>query len=292
MVDPITLTLIAIGAIITATAGGVGAGCYMATSSLTCAEGSPHLQGCAANATSRVAASWKVIDTTNTEATISVTTGVDRTNEWAQDVEAITSSSWAAFTLDTIGGVEWLLGAPPSFDGPHPRSTTNRYATTYNVLKSERDSLQISCPPGAVWQWTLDVRSCAESEPTEVGTRHLRCSTNRAEPPCCIPGFDANPTNPTAGCLQLEGASMRLGGAYCTSFKDVDSKSTTLPPAVSSLVQETAADARHRVASAGGAPVLGGLLGLGVGMLAARVVVRPVGAAEADALSSRSVVLV
>jgi len=121
MVEPITLTLIAIGAIISATAGGVGAGCFMATSSLTCAEGSPHLQGCAANATSRVAASWKVIDTTNTEATISVTTGVDRTNEWAQDVEAITSSSWAAFTLDTIGGVEWLLGAPPSFDGPHPR---------------------------------------------------------------------------------------------------------------------------------------------------------------------------
>lgn len=88
---------------------------------------------------------------------------------------------------------------------------------------------------------------------------------------------------------------MRLGGAYCSSFKNVESKSTSLPSAqrLSSLVQETAATARHRAlaGTAGGAPVLGGLLGLGVGMLVARVVVRAPAAADAS-WSSRSMALV
>lgn len=272
----------ALATLVATTAGGVATGCYLSTGSLTCqGDGALGLGTCGLNATDRVGARWAVVDTTNTDSRVTVITGIERSHEWEKSVDSITSSAWSAFTLDLLGGVAWVLGGGGvGPDGPHPRSMTNRYATTYELLREEQDSIEIECPPGAVWQWVLRVERCAEPEAVEVGTRHLRCSPNRATPPCCVPGYDAEPTDPAAGCLTHladDGAeqSMRLGGEYCAAVaRDVPSKAalrTEEPPAAQRRAARS--DARART------PLLGGVGGLALGLLLAPVVARRMGRA-------------
>jgi len=286
--------------IVAAAIGGVGVGCYTATGSALC-ERKPIEPRCPylENATDVVEASWHPVDSASVSQTVTLRANKQRSREWASSVERITTSPAATFVLDALGGVAWYLTQSPGVglavaSAPQKQS---RFAASYVLLTSEADALEVTCPPGVVWQWQLQVTkadSCGVAE--QVGTNNVRCSPNANTPPCCLPGYERAPSDPHAGgCLpdpdNLE-LETRLSSALCGRAEAAKEDGTgpllsrAEPPA--RLVQplhlkprhaggrerhvmaDSAAERQSGRLPAGASATAGGAVGVGLFLLVAR----------------------
>lgn len=134
-------------------------------------------------------------------------------------IQSTTSSPSARFTLDLLGGAAWfatrVTGMPLSIP-----QTRESFTANYQLMTEDSDSLSFVCPPGIVWQWTLEVSRCGE-EPSAVGTRNVRCTRNMEQPPCCMPGYEVSPADPYGGgCMKThEGLDTRLHSPPCFDAK-------------------------------------------------------------------------
>jgi len=222
MIDGGIITIPLAIALVTLAAGaGAGAACLHATGSPFCKVLAipvevPQFDAC--NGTEdRVFAKWHATQSTNTEATITLTASSGHSQRFQRSVESMTASPSARFALDVLGGVAWYVTRSTGISavlGQHSEHAT--MITSYDLLTQESDSLTITCPSGVVWQWILQVDRCGE-EPSAVGTRNVRCTRNLGTPPCCLPGYEKDPDKPHyGGCVKTaEGELTRLKSAMC-----------------------------------------------------------------------------
>lgn len=135
----------------------------------------------------------------------------------------MTTSPLARFTTDFLGGAAWFVtrmtGLPVTSIARTP-ARHDTLSTTYELMTQESDSLSVTCPPGIVWQWTLEVSKCGQA-PTAVGTRNVRCTPNIEQPPCCLPGYEVSPQDPFGGgCVKTRtGLDTRLKSPPCMATK-------------------------------------------------------------------------
>lgn len=126
------------------------------------------------------------------------------------------------FTLDVMGGAAWFVERVTGVS-VHPPHASPRpsISTSYELMTEESDTLTVTCPPGLVWQWTLEVSRCGQA-PTAVGTRNARCTPNVEQPPCCVPGFEADPRRPfDGGCVKThDGVGTQLKSPPCEQVRD------------------------------------------------------------------------
>jgi len=224
----ITIPLLAAVAMAVAGAvGGVGAGCYAATGDFMCHPGEQGQAGIVLTSSfnpcngteDRVLASWRPTSSASQDAAVTIRGSRAHTAEWARAVEEITSSGSARFTFDAVlGGAAWFVTRMTglSLDLGRPPERHSTLNARYELMTQESDSLSVTCPPGVVWQWTLEVSRCGEA-PTAVGTRNVRCTPNIEQPPCCMPGYEVSPHDPHAGgCVKThDGVDTRLRSPPC-----------------------------------------------------------------------------
>jgi len=214
--------------------GGAGAGCYATTGNVLCMKDGdfPFSPFDPCNGTEdRVFASWRPIQSASTDITVSLRAAHTHSKAWASGVESVTTSPTARFILDAVGGAAWFVsrstGLPMPLTLPRAPEKRSTFSTTYELMTEEQDSLTVTCPPGIVWQWTLEVNRCGEAA-SAVGTKNVRCTPNVEEPPCCLPGYEVTPIDPFhGGCMKAhDGVPTRLRSAPCELLKVKDPHGT------------------------------------------------------------------
>mmetsp|Transcript_50925 Transcript_50925/g.65213 ORF Transcript_50925/g.65213 Transcript_50925/m.65213 type:complete len:266 (-) Transcript_50925:140-937(-) len=112
---------------------------------------------------------------------------VDDTNTWGQSV---TNSMSAKFGVMNIFG----LSAEVDTQTTQTVSSTNKDVFT----TTDTTTFQYSFDAGYVWQWfwnTVDTDGNSTSK-----TNYLATTAGAYAPPCCIPGYFTDVTNPTGSC--------------------------------------------------------------------------------------------
>lgn len=219
-----TITVAVLGAL-----GGAAGGCYATTGDWLCRADDPKdfplSQFDPCNGTEdRVFASWRPTQSSSQAATVTIKASHSHSRSWTRTVEEATASSSARFTLDVVGGAAWFVSRMAGVPAIHVGTIEPKrhsLSATYDLMTQESDALMVTCPPGIVWQWTLEVSRCGEAT-TAVGTRNVRCTPNVQQPPCCMPGFEAVPENPfSGGCLKTrDNIETRLRSPACDFAKE------------------------------------------------------------------------
>jgi len=224
--------MLGVAAAVMGALGGAGAGCYATTGDWMCRADNPDDFPLAAfdpcNGTEdRVYGAWRPTQSSSADVTITIRASHSHSKGFSKSVDELTTSAAARFTFDVLGGAAWFVTRTTglSVNFGHAPSDRKSFSQSYELMTQESDSLSVKCPPGIVWQWTLEVSRCGMG-PTAVGTRNVRCTPNIEQPPCCMPGYETNPRDPfSGGCVKASsGVDTRLQSPPCalpTSGADV-----------------------------------------------------------------------
>lgn len=136
---------------------------------------------------------WHQIQSSPYEQSVSFQEGVTRSHtvtasgEWGAKVTSTTKAGFSAFG---VKGSETISGEISA-------SLSIGYSSTFSMSSVETHTFDF--PAGVVWQWMFDVQDgCG---PTSVSGHDLELTPNSLVPPCCLPGFFANITEPLGQCI-------------------------------------------------------------------------------------------
>jgi len=169
----------------------------------------------------KVSGAWKFQRSSSLEASFTYTVGVTKTkeqassNSWSSSVESSMSHGWSVEASVSVGwGAEELIQSGQRFvsgeatvtvggHGEYSSSKSSTNEATTEVRKALEQSTETSMswtlPPGAMWQWMYTVKDDCGSAPIKVN--HVVVTANKGEPPCCLPGYNRDPTRPHGPCI-------------------------------------------------------------------------------------------
>merc|ERR1719473_958761 len=163
---------------------------------------------------SKVSGAWRFAKSSSVEAEFTYTVGVTKTEEqaksstWSKTVENSMEHGWsvevATGTDIGLGGVgEISVEATVGFHGSYSSTNSRTSEQTNEVRNALEQSKEISMtytlPSGAMWQWEYTATDECGSAPIKVN--HVMVTKNIGEPPCCIPGYFADPTAAHGACV-------------------------------------------------------------------------------------------
>lgn len=139
-----------------------------------------------------VSGSWVSISSSSGDQSVTYQEGITRSHTVSD------SSTWGASVTVTASAGFDFFGAETSISvaGTVSNSVSHAYSSTFSMSSTTTHSYQFKA--GVVWQWKFAVKAgCG----TSTASGHdLALTTNLINPPCCLPGMFADPTNPTGAC--------------------------------------------------------------------------------------------
>merc|ERR1719192_1110649 len=102
----------------------------------------------------------------------------------------VTQSASAGIEVEGIGS------ASQSIESSTAYSLAQSHTSSFS--KTKTTSWTWKAPPGVIWQWEFDVDDdCGQAT---VLTPDVVVTSSMSSPPCCLPGYFADPTKPTGAC--------------------------------------------------------------------------------------------
>jgi len=177
--------------------------------------------------TPKVTGAWKFQRSSSLEAEFTYTVGVTKTKSqarsstWSESVMSSMSHGWSVSASVSVGwGAEELLQSGEHFvsgsasvtvggHGEYSSSKSSTNAATTEVsqalTQSKSTTMSWQLPPGAMWQWMYTVKDDCGTAPIKVN--HVVVTANKGEPPCCLPGYNRNPSRPHGPCINWDGTA-------------------------------------------------------------------------------------
>jgi hypothetical protein len=182
----------------------------------------------------KVSGKWVFAKSSSVESqftyTVGVTTseGTTTNKAWSSSVEDSMTRGWSAGVevcagagsdgtgcgedlVQVIPGASHTTTMTAGASGESSSSSVTSQESSREVAEtladSKEKSMTYSLPPGAMWQWEYSVTDACtvsrRSSPVMIKVDHLAVTENAEAPPCCIPGYFADPAKPHGACVKI-----------------------------------------------------------------------------------------
>ena len=141
-----------------------------------------------------VQGSWVARATSTGKQTVSVQTGITRSHEVSD------TSDWGGSVTTTASAGFKFFGTDASVEvsGTASHSISHSYSSTFSESSSTTYTADMDA--GVVWQWAFDIDDgCGSTTATGLD---FALTINKANPPCCIPGYFLDPTKAHGDCVE------------------------------------------------------------------------------------------
>ena len=141
-----------------------------------------------------VRGSWVSVGSSSGKQSVSVQEGVTRSHEVSD------SSAWGGSVTTSVSAGFKFFGADSSVSvsGTASHDISHSYSSTFS--KTTTTTYTYDFDAGVVWQWQFNVADgCG---PTLASGHDYALTLNKANPPCCLPGFFMDPKTPHGDCVE------------------------------------------------------------------------------------------